>query len=129
MLTLDTPTDTEWATLTGLHRTRWFTNPAANWTDVRRCEQCTNPAVAILDYLTTTLNGDGIAIDPDDHAITYCGLCLPDNLPALISELLWPPLAEETVVEIELDSAWLRLVDAPRTVTDRLGTFALGCAA
>ncbi len=124
MNTLQAP---DWDALLDTPRTRWFTDPDASWDGVWRCDLCGQPTAAILTWQVDVLDADGATTDTEERISTTCGGCLPDMLPHLTP--LSDPLAEGTVIEVEVDAAWLRLTDTPAHVGERFGGYSLGCGA
>lgn len=115
-----------WDALLGTPRTRWFSDRGASWLGVARCDLCGRPSAAILTW--QVLDADGATTDTDERISTTCGAHLPYMIKRLTSPLS-EPLAEGTVIEVEVDAAWLRLTDTPANVVERLGGHSLGCGA
>lgn len=116
MQTFAVPTDPGWGTLLNLPRTRWYGDRNADWFGMFPCDECNATVVAVMEWQIGEF---------DEHYFRHaCPACLPKLVTNLARS---DALAEGTVIEVEVDPAWLRLTNTPSAIVDRFGTHSLGC--
>lgn len=123
----------DWDRLLATPDTRWYLDPD-EWTGKcfhsdGGCWDCDAPVIAFVEYEICGLPGDAAS----DQGRSCADLVCADHLPELIAYALdspgGNPLVADTVVEVGVDPALLRLTGVDPAVQERFNDGALGCAA
>ena len=118
----------DWPTLLATPMTRWYLD-RESWDhrdpwEPGQCvwqENCPNQVVAYVEYQVAALPGD-----PHETGFDAADLVCTKHLPDMIAHALQEPLVADTVVEVGVDPALLRLTGVSR---DGFNEAAMGVSA
>jgi len=126
---MSTLTVLDWPRLLNTPDTRWYLDREP-WGTAQCAWQhdCPDPVVAYVEYRVVVLPGD--SDHPDAIDFDEAGLVCAAHLPDLIGHAVGEPLVADTVVEVGVDPALLRLTGVdPAFVDAKFNKHALGVAA
>ncbi len=121
-----TLTALDWPTLLATPDTRWYLD-RHDWDWVGQCGwqiDCSGAVVAHVEYMVAALPGD-----PYDDGWNPDELVCSHHLADLIEHALEDLIVLDTVVEVGVDPALLRLTGVDPAVVARFNDGAMGCAA
>jgi hypothetical protein len=117
----------DWATLLDTPHTRWYLD-AGSWDYPCNCEwtqDCHTIAVAYIEYQVCGLPGDADTDQRLDHGDLVC----PTHLSDIITHAVGEPLVLDTVVEVGVYPAYLRLSGVDPALVERFNAYAYGVGA
>jgi len=121
---MSTLTALDWPTLLATPKTRWYLD-CESW-GTAQCawrDDCDNAVMAFVEYQI-----GGLPYDPHDTGLSCADLVCAAHLPDLIEDVTGEPLVAETVVEVGVDPAFLRLTGVdPAFVEAEFNSHAMGC--
>ncbi len=121
---MSTLTALDWPTLLATPMTRWYLDREP-WDEFSECSytrRCAEMPAAYVEYQVCTLPGD----TSNPNFLNRGDLVCSKHLPALIEFATGEPLVAETVVEVGVDPALLRLTGVSR---DGFNEAAMGVSA
>jgi hypothetical protein len=123
---MSTLTALDWPRLLATPMTRWYLD-RESW-DTGQCvwqEGCPGAVVAYVEYRVA-----GLPYDPHDTGFDAADLVCSKHLPDMIAHALEEPLVADTVVEVGVDPAYLRLTGVdPAFVEAEFNNHAMGVSA
>ncbi len=124
---MSTLTALDWPRLLNTPDTRWYLDRGLGDIAVDQCvyqDDCPHPVVAFVEYQVAALPHD-----PHDTGFDAADLVCSKHLPDMITHALQEPLGADTVVEVGVDPALLRLTGVDPAVVARFNDGALGVSA